>query len=296
MKNHATLSMAYLSIATSLATMALKFGAWYLTDSVSLLSDAIESVVNLSAGLIALTALTIAARPADADHAYGHDKAEYFSSGAEGTLILVAAVAIIYTAVGRFLHPATLESLGPGLMVSVLAAGLNLATAQAMLRVARKHDSITLEADALHLMTDVWTSVGVVAGLAVVMFAPPSWQILDPLMAVAVGLNIIYTGFSLLRRSWSGLMDAALPAEEVALIEREIGKLLPVGSSFHDLRTRKSGARRFVDCHLLVPGENTVNQAHELCDRIEEALKRALPHTAVTIHVEPLETQSASDE
>ncbi|MCE5181351.1 MAG: cation diffusion facilitator family transporter [Betaproteobacteria bacterium] len=296
MKNHATLRMAYLSIATSLATMALKFGAWYLTDSVSLLSDAIESVVNLSAGLIALTALTIAARPADADHAYGHDKAEYFSSGAEGTLILVAAVAIIYTAVGRFLHPAALESLGPGLMVSVLAAGLNLATAQAMLRVARKHDSITLEADALHLMTDVWTSVGVVAGLAVVMFAPPSWQILDPLMAVAVGLNIIYTGFNLLRRSWSGLMDAALPAEEVGLIEREINRLLPAGSSFHDLRTRKSGARRFVDCHLLVPGENTVNQAHDLCDRIEAALQRALPHTAVTIHVEPLETQSAGNE
>ncbi|MDD5240433.1 MAG: cation diffusion facilitator family transporter [Sulfuricella sp.] len=288
--NNATLRMAYLSIATSLVTMALKFGAWYLTDSVSLLSDAIESVVNLSAGLIALTALTIAARPADADHAYGHDKAEYFSSGAEGSLILVAAVAIIYTAVGRFLHPAELESLGPGLMVSILAAVLNLATAQAMLKVARKHDSITLEADALHLMTDVWTSVGVVAGLGVVMFAPKSWQILDPLMAVAVGLNIIYIGFSLLRRSWSGLMDAALPAEEVELIEREINRLLPAGMSFHNLRTRKSGARRFADFHLLVPGENSVNQAHELCDRIEEALHLALPNMAVTIHVEPLET------
>ncbi|HUW51412.1 MAG TPA: cation diffusion facilitator family transporter [Sulfuricella sp.] len=295
MKNHAILRMAYLSIATSIATMALKFGAWYLTDSVSLLSDAVESVVNLSAGLIALTALTIAARPADADHAYGHDKAEYFSSGAEGTLILVAA-SIIYAAAGRFLHPAPLENLGPGLLVSLLAAALNFATARAMLKVGYKYDSITLEADALHLMTDVWTSVGVVAGLAVVMFAPPSWQILDPLMAVAVGLNIIYTGFNLLRRSWSGLMDAALPAEEVGLIELEINKQLPAGTSFHDLRTRKSGARRFIDFHLLVPGANSVNQAHALCDRIEEALKRALPHAAVTIHVEPLETQQPDND
>ena len=292
MKNHATLRMAYLSIATSIATMALKFGAYFLTGSVSLLSDAVESLVNLSAGLIALAALTIAARPADADHAYGHDKAEYFSSGAEGALILVAAVSIIYAAAGRFLHPAPLENLGPGLMVSLLAAALNFATARAMLKVGHKYDSITLEADAKHLLTDVWTSVGVVAGLGVVMFAPPSWQILDPLMAVAVGLHVIVTGIHLLRRSWSGLMDAALPAGEVAQIEAEINRLLPAGTSFHDLRTRKSGSRRFVDFHLLVPGESSVNQAHVLCDRIENALEQALPNTAVTIHVEPRETHT----
>jgi cation diffusion facilitator family transporter len=290
MKNHAILRMAYLSIATSIATMALKFCAWYLTDSVSLLSDAVESLVNLTAGLIALAALTIASRPADVDHAYGHDKAEYFSSGAEGALILVAAVSIIYAAVGRFLHPAALENLGPGLMVSLLAAALNFATARAMLKVGYKYDSITLEADAKHLMTDVWTSAGVVAGLAVVMFAPPSWQILDPLMAVAVGLHIIVTGIHLLRRSWSGLMDAALPADEVGQIEVEISKLLPAGASFHDLRTRKSGPRRFIDFHLLVPGESTVNEAHALCDQIEATLESALPNTAVTIHVEPAET------
>ena len=290
MKNHATIRMAYLSIATSIATMALKFGAWFLTGSVSLLSDAVESLVNLTAGLIALAALTIAARPADADHAYGHDKAEYFSSGAEGALILVAAVSIIYTAVGRFLHPAPLENLGPGLMVSMLAALLNFATARAMLKVGHKYDSITLEADAKHLLTDVWTSVGVVAGLGVVMFAPPSWQILDPLMAVAVGLHIIATGAHLLQRSWSGLMDTALPANEVGQIEAEISKLLPADTSFHDLRTRKSGARRFIDFHLLVPGESSVHEAHALCDRIEAALEQALPNTAVTIHVEPLET------
>lgn len=290
MRRQATLRMAYLSIATSIATMALKFGAWHLTDSVSLLSDAVESLVNLAAGLIALTALIIASRPADVDHAYGHDKAEYFSSGAEGALILVAATSIIYAAVGRFLHPAALENLGPGLMVSLLAAALNFATARAMLKVGTQYDSITLEADAKHLMTDVWTSVGVVAGLAVVMFAPPSWQILDPLMAVAVGLNIVYAGFSLLRRSWSGLMDAALPVDEVRKIETEIGKILPNGTSFHDLRTRKSGSRRFIDFHLLVPGASTVNEAHSLCDRIEETIERALPNAAVTIHVEPLET------
>lgn len=296
MRNQAILRMAYLSIVTSIATMALKFGAWRLTGSVSLFSDAVESLVNLAAGLIALAALIIASRPADVDHAYGHDKAEYFSSGAEGALILVAAASIIYAAVGRFLHPAALENLGPGLMVSLLAAALNFATARAMLKVGTQYDSITLEADAKHLMTDVWTSVGVVAGLGVVMFAPLSWQILDPLMAVAVGLNIVYTGFILLRRSWSGLMDAALPVDEVGRIEAEIGKILPDGASFHDLRTRKSGSRRFIDFHLLVPGAGTVNEAHALCDRIEEAIERTLPNTAVTIHVEPLETHGTGHE
>ncbi len=290
MRNRDILRMAWLSIATSLATLALKFGAWYLTGSVSLFSDAAESVVNLAAGLIALAALTVASRPADATHAYGHDKAEYFSSGAEGSLILVAAASIIYAAAGRFLHPVALEHLGPGLAVSLAAAGLNFATARTMLKVSRRHDSITLEADARHLLTDVWTSAGVVAGLAVVMFAPPSWQILDPLMAAAVGLNIVFTGVGLLRRSWAGLMDAALPPDEVGRIELEIGKLMAPGTSFHDLRTRKSGPRRFIDFHLLVPGESTVNDAHALCDRIEAALAETLPRVAVTIHVEPTET------
>jgi cation diffusion facilitator family transporter len=272
--------------------MALKFGAWGMTGSVSLLSDAVESLVNLTAGLIALAALIIAARPADRRHAYGHDKIEYFSSGAEGALILVAAVSIIYAAVQRFLHPLPLESLGPGLMVSMLAAALNFLTAKAMLKVARQHDSITVEADAEHLLSDVWTTLGVAAGLAVVMFAPPSWQILDPIMAVAVGLHIIATGVGLLRRSWGGLMDEALPPAEVDQIESGIRLLLPAGASFHELRTRKAGARRFIDFHLLVPGTSTVNEAHTLCDRIEAALEQALPNTAVTIHVEPLETHT----
>ena len=281
--------MALLSIAASLVTMALKFGAWYLTGSVSLFSDAAESLVNLAGGLVAFGALTIAARPADDDHAYGHDKAEYFSSGVEGTLILVAAVSIIYAAVERFFHPQALHDLGPGLLVSFVAALVNFATARAMLGVAVKHDSITLEADAKHLLTDVWTSAGVLGGLVVVMLAPPSWQILDPIMAVAVALNIVATGVMLMRRSMAGLMDASLPQDEVLRIQAEVRALLPPLASIHDLRTRKSGSRRFIEFHLLLPGATSVSDSHALCDRLEAAIDAVLPKTFVTIHVEPEE-------
>jgi cation diffusion facilitator family transporter len=281
--------MALLSIAASLVTMALKFGAWYLTGSVSLFSDAAESLVNLAGGLVAFGALTIAARPADDDHAYGHDKAEYFSSGVEGTLILVAAVSIIYAAVERFFHPQALHDLGPGLMVSFIAALVNFATARAMLGVAVKHDSITLEADAKHLLTDVWTSAGVLGGLVVVMLAPPAWQILDPIMAVAVALNIVVTGVMLMRRSMAGLMDASLPQDEVLRIQAEVRALLPPLASIHDLRTRKSGPRRFIEFHLLLPGATSVSDSHALCDRLEAAIDAVLPKTFVTIHVEPEE-------
>lgn len=281
--------MALLSIAASLVTMALKFGAWHLTGSVSLFSDAAESLVNLAGGLVAFIALTIAARPADDEHAYGHDKAEYFSSGVEGGLILVAAVSIVYAALERFLHPVALHDLGPGLLVSCLAAVVNLVTAKILLGAARAHDSITLEADARHLLTDVWTSVGVLGGLAVLMFAPPSWQILDPLMAVAVGLNIVLTGVALMRRSLAGLMDASLPEDEVRSIEKAVRALLPAGASFHDLRTRKAGPRRFIEFHLLLPGATSVSESHALCDRMEEAISAALPHAATIIHVEPQE-------
>ncbi|MBZ0093095.1 MAG: cation diffusion facilitator family transporter [Sulfuricellaceae bacterium] len=281
--------MAALSIGASILTLVLKFGAYYLTGSVSLLSDAAESLVNLTAGLVAFAALTVAARPADASHAYGHDKAEYFSSATEGGLILIAAVSIIYAAVERFIHPAPLSQLGVGLAISLMAAAVNYGVARVMLLVARQHDSITVEADARHLMTDVWTSVGVVGGLAVVMFAPPSWQVLDPLMAVAVGLNIVRTGFDLLRRSWRGLMDESLPADELALIEAAIKEALPPVATFHDLRTRKSGPRRFIECHVLVPGAITVSRSHALCDAIEAAIAARLRNTSVTIHVEPME-------
>lgn len=285
-------NMALLSIAASIVTLALKFGAWFLTGSVSLFSDAAESLVNLTAGLMAFWMLTIAARPADAGHAYGHDKAEYFSSGAEGALILVAAVSIIYAAVERFVHPVPLSHLGPGLLVSGLAALVNLATARMLLKVAREQDSITLEADAKHLLTDVWTSAGVLGGLAVVMFAPPAWQVLDPVMAVAVAVNIVMTGVNLLRRSLDGLMDAALPEPEILAIDASIRAVLPSGASFHDMRSRKAGPRRFVEFHLLVPGEISVQASHDLCDRIEEAIGHELAQVSVIIHVEPTETHS----
>lgn len=281
--------MAWLSIAASVATLALKFGAYFLTGSVSLFSDAAESVVNLTAGFVALAALTIAARPADSSHAYGHDKAEYFSSGMEGGLILAAAISIIYAAVERFVHPTPLHQLGLGLGISLVAAAINYGVAVALMKAAKRCDSITLEADAQHLMTDVWTSGGIVAGLLVVMFAPPAWQILDPIMAVAMGLNIVHTGIGLIRRSWDGLMDAALPADEVARIEAVIRSEIPGGASFHDLRTRKSGPRRFAEFHLLLPGGTCVTDAHHLCDHIEAAIEAAFPKASITIHVEPME-------
>ena len=286
----AVMRMAWLSIATSLGTIALKFSAWFLTGSVSLWSDALEALVNLAAGLVALGAITLAHQPADDKHHYGHDKAEYFSSGVEGALILVAAVAIVWSASQRLLSPQPLENLGVGLFVAFLAGAMNLVTARTMLKAAKEHDSITLEADARHLLTDVWTSVGVIGGLLVVM-AMPQWAILDPLMAVVVAIHILFTGFNLLRRSADGLMDTALPTEEVARAEALIAAELPAGASFHALRTRKAGSRRFLEFHLTVPGALTVAESHLLCDRIEAALEAALARANVTIHVEPVESQ-----
>jgi cation diffusion facilitator family transporter len=283
--------MAMLSIATSFATIALKFGAYFLTGSVSLWSDALESLVNLAAGLVALGALTVADRPADDRHTFGHDKAEYFSSGVEGALILVAAISIIWSAGQRLLAPQPLSNLGPGMLVAFLAGAMNFATARVMLKVARQHDSITIEADAKHLLTDVWTSVGILAGLLVVTWMP-QWSILDPLMALAVGVHIIVTGVVLLRRSADGLMDVALPPNEIGKAEMLIAAELPAGTSYHALRTRKSGSRRFLEFHLLVPGSTTVAASHDLCDRLESALTGHLPKAQVTIHVEPNESQA----
>lgn len=283
--------MALLSIATSIGTIALKFGAYFLTGSVSLWSDALESLVNLAAGLVALGALTVAEQPADDRHTFGHDKAEYFSSGVEGALILVAAISIIWSAGQRLLAPQPLSNLGPGILVAFLAGAMNFATARVMLKVAHQHDSITIEADAKHLLTDVWTSVGIIGGLLVVTWMP-QWTILDPLMAMAVGVHIIVTGVGLLRRSADGLMDVALPANEVARAESLIAAELPSDASFHALRTRKSGTRRFLELHLLVPGTMSVADSHELCDRVEAALTAHLAKAHVTIHVEPGESQA----
>jgi len=287
----AVLRMVYLSIATSLATIVLKFGAYFLTSSVSLWSDALESLVNLAAALVALGALMVAEQPADDRHAYGHDKAEYFSSGVEGALILVAAVSIIWSAVHRLVDPQPLARLGPGIVIAFLAGAMNFATARVMLKVARQHDSIVIEADAKHLLTDVWTSAGIIGGLLVVM-AMPQWAILDPVMAMAVGIHIIITGVGLLRRSADGLMDAALPASELKRAEALIRTELPDGAHFHALRTRKAGARRFLEFHLLVPGTMSVLESHALCDRIEAALMAHLAKAHITIHVEPRETQA----
>jgi cation diffusion facilitator family transporter len=286
--------MAWLSIATSIATLLLKFGAYALTGAVSLLSDALEALVNMAAGLVALVALTIAERPPDDDHPYGHEKAEYFSSGAEGLLVVAAALAIAWTAAGHLVEPAELGALGPGLVVAALAATLNLVTSRLMMRVAREHDSIVLEADAKHLMTDVWTSAGVIAGLAVVMVAP-QWRILDPLIALAVAAHVLWTGLGLLRRSAGGLMDAALAPDELATIRATVEGALPPGASMAALRTRRSGAKRFVEFVLCVPGEQTVAAAHELCDRLEALLGERLPRAAVTIHVEPAPDHGAAD-
>jgi cation diffusion facilitator family transporter len=286
--------MAVLSIATSLATLALKFGAFAMTASIGLLSDALEALVNLAAGLVALGVLTIAERPADDDHAYGHEKAEYFSSGVEGVLILVAALGIVWAAVGRLVHPVTLHGLGPGLVVAAAAGLMNFVAARLMLRVAAQHDSITIEADARHLLTDVWTSAGVIAGLLLVL-AEPRWAVVDPLLAIAVGFNICWTGVSLLRRSVDGLMDRSLPAAEIEAAQAIILAALPPGAGYGELRTRKAGTRRFLEFKLRVAGAESVAEAHALCDRLEALIGRRLGNAFVTIHVEPLETPGAAE-
>jgi cation diffusion facilitator family transporter len=270
-------------------TIGLKSGAYLLTGSVGLLSDAIESGVNLAAAIMALAMLTIAARPADESHMYGHSKAEYFASVVEGILILVAAAGIIWTAAGRLIHPKELEQVGVGLAVSVAASLVNLAVSQILLRAGKKNNSITLEADAHHLMTDVWTSVGVIVGIGLV--ALTGWLVLDPIIAIAVGLNIIWTAYQLIRRSVEGLMDASLPAEEQKQIESVMTDYRQRGVEFHALRTRQSAARRFVSVHVLVPGEWTVHDAHHVAEDFEGDIRKLLPETIIYTHLEPSEDE-----
>src|SRR5512136_465049 len=277
---------AWLSIAAAVVTIALKLVAYRLTGSVGLLSDAIESVVNLVGGMMALAMLTVAARPADQNHPYGHSKAEYFSSGVEGSLILLAAVSIGYTAVGRLIAPKPLEQVGLGLAVSVLASLVNLVVALRLLQVGRKRNSITLEANAQHLLTDVWTSVGVVAGVGAV--ALTGWQRLDPIVALVVAANIVWTGVAILRRTISGLMDVALSAEELGLIDKAVEPYRQEGLAFHALRTRRAGASRFVTLHILVPGDWTVRRGHQLLEHLEGDIRRALPGAILFTHLEAL--------
>jgi cation diffusion facilitator family transporter len=285
---------ALLSVVAALTTLALKFTAYGLTGSVGLLSDALESLVNLAGALVALTALKIAARPADKTHPYGHDKAEYFSSGVEGALILFAAVSIAYTAIQRLLNPVLLGELQWGLLIAGSASLLNFLVARAVLGAAKRYDSITLEADAKHLLADVWTSVGVIAGLVALTLT--GWQWLDPVIALAVAAHIVITGISLLRRSVDGLMDYSLPADELAQIEGILKNHRDQFVAYHRLRARKSASKRFIDLHLVVTGAQTVQAAHDLCEQLEAEIEARLPNTSVTIHVEPAEDAASWDE
>jgi cation diffusion facilitator family transporter len=278
---------AWLSIATAIVTMGLKATGYWLTGSVGLLSDAIESIVNLVGGIMALAMLTIAARPADDEHAYGHGKAEYFSSGVEGTLILVAAISIAIAAVERIFAPKALEQVGLGLGVSIAASLINLGVALTLLRVGRKNSSITLEANAQHLLTDVWTSAGVLTG--VVMVALTGWNQLDPVVALLVAANIVWTGVSIVRRSVGGLMDRSLPQNEQKVIKDILGRYEAQGIQCHDIRTRQAGARSFLSLHVQTPGGWTVKRGHDVIDCLEDELATALPNLYISTHLEPLE-------
>lgn len=276
-----------LSIAAAVVTIGLKGLAWRWTGSVSLLSDALESFINLAAALVAYLSLRYSERPADASHTYGHEKIEYFSSGLEGGLILVAAGGIGWLAVQRLLGDAKLEPLGPGLIVSAVAACINGAVGWYLVRTGKRHGSLLLEADGKHLLTDLWTSVGVGVGLGLV--ALTGWEILDPIIALVVTANLLWTAADLMRRSFDGLMDRALPPDEVEKIREAIRLHVGPRMDYHALRTRQAGTRRFADFHLLVPGDMSVREAHGIGDRVEDAIRAALPGVEVTVHVEPIE-------
>ncbi|MCL4869211.1 MAG: cation diffusion facilitator family transporter [Anaerolineae bacterium] len=277
---------AWLSLAAALLTIGLKAGAYWLTGSIGLLSDALESLVNLAGAVMALAMLTVAARPADEEHAYGHGKAEYFSSGVEGTLILIAAASIAFAAGQRLLFPRPIEQVGLGLVVSVAASLINLGVALILKQAGRRYQSITLEANAHHLLTDVWTSVGVILGVGAV--ALTGWQPLDPIIALLVALNIVWAGIRIVRQSVSGLMDAALPDNEQELIRQVLAPYIATGLEYHALRTRQAGARRFVSLHILVPGHWTVQQGHQVVEQIEADIRAVLANVTVFTHLEPL--------
>ncbi len=285
---------AWLSISAAAATIALKGVAWWMTGSVGVLSDALESFVNLAGAVMALAMLSVAARPEDQNHAYGHGKAEYFSSGFEGLLIIFAAVGICVTAVERLLHPQPIEQIGIGLAISVVASLINLVTGRVLLDAGRQHHSITLEADARHLMTDVWTSVGVIVGVGAV--ALTGWLWLDPVLALLVAVNIVWTGWRLLRRSADGLMDTALPAEQHEAVLAVLERYSRIGIGHHALRTRQSGARSFVEVHVLVPGAWTVQKGHELLEHLEADIRSAVHNATVLTHLEPLEDPVSLDD
>lgn len=277
---------ALLSIAAALATIGLKLFAWWITGSVGLLSDALEGTVNLAGAMMMLAMVIVATRPPDEDHAYGYSKAEYFASGFEGMLILVAAVSIAVVAVERLITPRALDHVGAGLAVSAVAAAVNYAVARRLFEAGRRYQSVALEADAHHLMTDVWTSAGVIAGVAAV--ALTGWQRLDPLIALAVAANIVWTGVKLMRRSIHGLLDRALPAADLDRINRVLEAHRARGIDFHALRTRQAGARAFISVHVLVPADWSVARGHDMAHRVEYDIRQTLPGATVLTHVEPI--------
>lgn len=283
---------AWLSIGAAITTILLKTLAWQLTDSVGLLSDALESGVNLAGALMALAMLSVAALPPDDEHAFGHSKAEYFASGFEGFLILAAALGIAYAAIDRLFNPRPLSAPGLGMLVSIIAALVNFFTARVLLAAGRTYRSITLEADAEHLLSDVWTSAGVVIGVAAV--AVTGWLWLDPLLALGVAAYIVWTGWRLVQRSVAGLMDGALPPEQHQMVVAVLDEFRACGIDYHALRTRQSGARGFVNVHILVPGAWSVQRGHDLLEEIETRLRARLPHVATLTHLEPLEDPASN--
>ena len=285
---------AWLSVFTSLVTIGLKFGAWWITGSVGLLSDAIEGFVNIAAALVALAVLTYAAQAPDREHNFGHDKAQYFSSGIEGALIFVAAVAIIWSAVPRLFDPHPIEQIGMGIVLSIFATIANAWCAWIMLRAARAHRSITLEADARHLLTDVWTTLGVVLGVG--LAALTGWNILDPLIAIGVALQIVWTGWELVHRSFHGLMDRSIPDDELAIVHEILDRVCKQGGDFHNLRTRQAGAKHYIDVHVLIPGAMSLQAAHDLSENLEAEIHARLPHAEVLVHLEPIEDPRSWDD
>lgn len=281
------LRYAWLSIVTAIVIIILKVAAYLLTGSIGFLSDALESGANIIAAVITLVALLVAARPPDREHAFGHSKAEYLSSGLEGMLILLAALFIIVQAVSRLLNPEPLNQVGLGLIVSATAALANFVVAKILLRAGRQHRSEALTADAHHLMTDVWTSAGVIVGVSLVSLT--GWLWLDPVIALVVATQIVFTGFKLIRGSANGLLDASLPEDEEATVRTILDQFVDSGITYHALRTRRAGAQRFVSVHIQVPGDWSVQQGHELLEDIEHQIRQSLSPVSVMTHLEPVE-------
>lgn len=281
------ITMISVAIAISLLTISMKAVAWQLTGSVGLLSDALESVVNLVAALVGLVVILWSTRPPDEEHTYGHEKADYVSAGFEGALILLAAFTIAFAAIERLINPAQLTEVGIGLTISMVATLFNFVAGTLLIRTGREEQSLTLEADGRHLMTDVWTTTGVIAGVGLVWLT--GWETLDPIIALAVAANIVRTGSSLVRDSMSGLMDKALPAREMAAVNEVLRRYSEGSVDFHALRTRKSGRRSFISVHVLVPGDWSVQAGHDFAEQVEEGLRKAAEPATVFTHLEPVE-------